>query len=156
RISFMGSVSYSAFQVPNTPGLPAGTAPGGGQWLPGSFDSTTLNERQREQNYYGVLAYQKSEGDLNLQASAFGRYSEVHFLPDPTGDLFFNGVASDVDRTLYSDGLQGDASFSLGARHTLRGGVLLLDEQVRADSTTTVFNLDASGNPTGAPFPIVD
>ena len=112
RISLMGSASYSDFQVPNTPGLqndPANySAPGGNPWVqsPRSFDSSTLNENQNEQNYYGVAAYQKSAGDLNLQASVFGRNSSVHFTPDPMGDLFFNGVASDVDRSLYSGGLQ--------------------------------------------------
>ena len=44
-----------------------------------------MNENQDERNYYGVLAYQKSAGDLNFQAAAYGRYSGVHFLPDPRG-----------------------------------------------------------------------
>ena len=41
RISVMGSASYSTFEVPNTPGLPAGTAPGGeSQWVdPEHFNS---------------------------------------------------------------------------------------------------------------------
>ena len=104
----MGSASYSDFQVPNTPGLqndPANysTPDGSTTWnaradsgLPATFDSSTLNENQNEQNYYGVVTYQKSAGDLNFQASVFGRNSDVHFTPDPVGDLFFNGVASDV------------------------------------------------------------
>ena len=62
RVSLMGSASYSNFQVPNTPGLPVGTSPDGSTpWntypssgLPANFDSTTLNENQNEQNYYGV------------------------------------------------------------------------------------------------------
>ncbi len=156
RISMMLSGSQSDFQIPNTPGLPAGTAPGGNPWLPGTFDSTILNEKQNEQNYYGVLAYQKSVGKLNLQVAAFGRNSGVHFRPDQTGDLYFNGVASDVDRHVYAGGLQADASFALNDTHTLRGGVMVLEEVESADTSTTVFNLDSSGNPTGAPFPIVD
>jgi hypothetical protein len=161
RVSFIGSASYSNFQVPNTPGLPSGPTPGGLQWnsdpsLPLNFDSSTLNENQNEQNYYGVVTYQKSAGDLNLQASVLGRNSGVHFRPDQVGDLFFNGVASDVNRRLYSGGLQADASYTLGDRHTIRGGVMLLDEYVSAASATTVFNLDGAGNPTGAPFAIPD
>jgi hypothetical protein len=148
RISFMGSASYSEFQVPDTTGLAAGTAPGGAQWLPGNFNSSDLNERQNEQNYYGVVTYQKSLGDLNFQISVIGRNSDVHFLPDPVGDLYFNGVASDVNRKLYSGGLQADASYDLGDKHTIRGGVMLLDESVSADTSTTVFDLDAGGDPT--------
>jgi outer membrane receptor protein involved in Fe transport len=156
RISVMGSASYSDFQVPNTPGLPPGTSPNGNPWLPGNFDSANLNENQNEQNYYGVAAYQKSAGDLNLQVAAFGRVSTVHFTPDPIGDLFFNGVASDVSRKLYTGGIQADASYNLGEKHTVRGGIMVLDEAVSADTTTGVFPVDANGDPTGPAFSILD
>jgi outer membrane receptor protein involved in Fe transport len=160
RISVMGSASYADFQVPNTPGLSPGTSPGGTGWNQfmsvTNFNSSTLNERQNEQNYYAVTAYQKSLDDFNLQVAGFGRVSTVHFLPDPVGDLFFNGVASDVSRKLYSGGLQADASYNLGEKHTLRGGMMILDESLSADSTTTVFPVDANGEPTGGAFSIAD
>jgi outer membrane receptor protein involved in Fe transport len=168
RVSFMGSASYSNFEVPNTPGVAPGNSPTAANptaspWytdMPGqsaiSFNSVNLDENQNEQNYYGVVTYQKSAGDLNFQISGFGRNSDVHFMPDPVGDLYFNGVASDVDRKLYSGGLQADASYDLGDKHTIRGGFTLLDEGVTADSTTTVFPVNGSGNPTGPAFPIVD
>jgi outer membrane receptor protein involved in Fe transport len=156
RLSFMGSASYSNFEVPDTPDLPAGTSPDGNPWVAGKFNSAGLNENQNEQNYYGVVAYQKTAGELNYQISAFGRDSAVHFMPDPVGDLYFNGVASDVDRTLYSVGLQGDGSYSLTEHNTLRAGFAFVDESVSADSTTTVFPVDTAGNPTGPAFPISD
>jgi outer membrane receptor protein involved in Fe transport len=156
RVSFMGSASYSNFEVPNTPGLPAGTSPDGNPWLPGNFDSSTLNEQQREQNYYGVVTYQKSVGDFNGQVSVYGRSSGVHFRPDQTGDVYFNGVASDVERKLDSGGLQADASYELGSQHTIRGGVMALDEVVFANSATTVFPVDANGDPNGPLETIVD
>jgi outer membrane receptor protein involved in Fe transport len=156
RISLMGSASYSDFQVPNTAGLPVGTSPDGstawnipGTGVPANFDSANLNENQNEQNYYGVATWQKSAGDLNLQVSAFGRNSDVHFRPDLLGDLYFNGAASDVARNLYSGGLQADASYNLGDKHTIRGGVMLLDEYLSANSMTTVLPVDGTGNPTG-------
>jgi outer membrane receptor protein involved in Fe transport len=156
RLTFMGSASYSTFQVPDTPGLPAGLSPAGQPWLPGPFDSAALNENQDEQNYFGVVTYQKTAGDLNFQLSAFGRDSSVHFLPDPRGDLYFNGVASDVLRTLYSGGVEGDGSLGLGDAHTLRAGFTLVDESVDASSDTTVFPVDASGHPTGPTEPVLD
>jgi outer membrane receptor protein involved in Fe transport len=170
RISFIGSASYSDFQVPDSPGLAPGNSPTPDNptaipWytaMPGqsatSFNSVNLNENQNEQNYYGVVTYQKSAGDLNLQVSAFGRNSDVHFTPDSVGDLYFNGVASDVARNLYSGGLQADASYNLGDKHTIRGGVMVLDEYLSANSTTTVFPVNsATGNPTGgAAYPIPD
>ncbi len=156
RVSVMLSASYSDFQVPNTPGLDPGTSPNGNQWLPGAFDSTTLNENQNEQNYYGVVAYQKSVGDLNLQVAAYGRSSSAHFLPDSVGDLYFDGVSSDVGRTLYSGGFQADASYAINDQHTLRGGAMLLQEALSAHTTTGVFPVDADGTPTGPAFPVFD
>jgi len=160
RVSLMGGLSYVDYEVPNTPGLPPGGSAAGTNWSAfmstSNFPSANLNERQNEQNYYSIAAYQKSVGDLNLQVAAFGRESAVHFMPDPIGDLFFNGVASDVDRTLYSGGLEADASYALGDKHTLRGGVTLLDDSLSVHSTTTVFPVDANGNPTGPAFPIAD
>ena len=170
RLSFIGSASYSDFQIPNTPGVPVGTAPGGDPWNstggPATFNSADLDENQNEQNYYGVVTYQKSAGDLNFQVSTFARNSTVHFVPDSnsnpdtSGDLFFNGVASDVDRRLYSGGLQTDASYNLTDNHTLRFGFSVLYETVIANSTTTVFPMDstdpATFNPDGPAFPIVD
>ncbi|HEY4989868.1 MAG TPA: TonB-dependent receptor [Opitutaceae bacterium] len=152
RLTAMVGASYSSFQVPDTPGLAAGTAPDGQPWLPGSFDSSRLDENQNEQNYYAVTTYQKSAGDLNYQLSAFGRDSSVHFVPDTQGDLFFNGVASDVDRRLISAGVQGDGSYKVGKRSTLRAGFSLLDESVDAESATTVFPVDTAGNPDGAAY----
>jgi hypothetical protein len=154
RLSFMGSASYSQFQVPDTPGLPAGTAPDGTPWLPGAFSSSGLNEGQVEQNTYGVATLQTAVGGLNAQVSAFARQSSVHFIPDPVGDLYFNGVSSDVRRTLTSVGVEGNGSYDLGDHHTLRAGFSFLDESVNDDSTTTVFPVDGAGDPTGPAFPI--
>ena len=157
RISVMASGSYADFQVPNTSGLPPGNAPTPDNptavpwsaYMPGvsTFNSAGLNENQNEQNYYGVVAYQKSLEDFNLQVAPFGRVSTVHFKPDPVGDLYFNGVASDVDRKLYSGGMETDASYNLGENHTLRGGMMVLDEYLSADTTTTVFPVDCRREP---------
>ena len=165
RVSFMGGLSVSSYQVPDVPGVPAGNPPTPGNptavpWTTRigitGFDSSDLDENQDERNYFGVVTYQLSAGELNLQASAFARESGVHFTPDPVGDLYFNGVASDVDKTLDSAGVQIDASSPLGDGHTIRAGLLLQDESVNAHSTTAVFPVDSDGNPTGPAFPIVD
>jgi outer membrane receptor protein involved in Fe transport len=145
RLNFMASADYNTYQIPNTPGLPSGTNPNNNQpWssqMGGiNFNSSDLNENQVEQNYYFVTAYQKSAGDLNYQVAGFARNSDVHFRPDEIGDLYFNGEASDVNRRLFSGGLQTDASYELNDKNTLRGGFMALEEYVSADSATTVFN----------------
>ena len=162
RISLMGGASYADFELPNTPGLPPGTSPSTNAvpWFQNlgstNFDSTKLNERQNEQNYYAIAAYQKSIGDFNLQLAAFARHSSVHFKPDQLGDLFFNGTASDVSRKIYSAGFEADSSYSLNDKHTIRAGAMVLDETASIHTTTTVFPVDANGDPIGTPFPIPD
>jgi outer membrane receptor protein involved in Fe transport len=169
RLTIMGGVSYSDFEIPNTPGLQDDpdnySAPGGNPWysgggIPTTFDSANVNENQNEQNYYAVVSYQKSAGNLNYQVSAIGRNSDVHFTPDPIGDLYFNGVASDLQKKLYSGGLEADASYELNDKHTIRFGLMALDESVSADSTTMVFPMDSedpdSFNPSGPATNIVD
>jgi len=160
RISVMGSASYADFEIPNTPALPPGTSPGGTNWnaflSTTNFDSTKLDENQNEQNYYGIAAYQKSVGDFNMQLAAFARASSVHFRPDRVGDLFFDGVASDVNRRIYSGGVEGDMSYALNDKHTVRAGFIALDETASIHTGTGVFPTDADGNPIGAPFNIAD
>jgi outer membrane receptor for ferrienterochelin and colicin len=159
RVTFMGSASYTTYQIPDTSDLPVGTGDGV-DWYksmttPPNTNSADLNENQIEQNYYAVAAFQESAGDLNYQLAGYGRMSGVHFLPDPNGDLVFDGEASDVDRNLYSGGLQLDASYDLGDKHTIRAGGMLLEEYLTDGSTTTVFPTTGGGAPDGAPFAIV-
>ena len=110
-----------------------------------------MNENQNEQNYYGVVTYQKIGGRFEFSSfRCSGANSSVHFTPDPVGDLYFNGVASDVDRNLYSGGLQADASYDLSDKHTIRGGLMVLDESVVARlDHDGVSSWTAAGNPTG-------
>ncbi|MDB6112724.1 MAG: tonB dependent receptor family protein [Pedosphaera sp.] len=159
RISLILSANHSYFQIPNNPGQTAGTDPAGNPFpVPGTaaFDSANLNENQTQQNYYGVLAYQKTIGDLNLQLAGFSRYSSVLFRPDFSGDLFFNGVASRADRNILTHGVQGDASYDLSEHHTLRAGFQFSGSKAVSDSSTTVFNIDGGGNAISPPFAIID
>jgi outer membrane receptor protein involved in Fe transport len=161
RLTLMGSASYTTYQIPDTAGLSPGMAPDGAsfwyQYMTNSTPNTNsadLNENQVEQNYYGVAAYQQSVGNLNYQLAGYGRMSGVHFLPDPNGDLVFDGEASDVARRLYSGGLQLDASYELGDKHTIRFGGMVLDEYLSDNTSTTVFDVNGSGTPTSGPFAI--
>src|SRR5207244_7039821 len=86
------------------------------------FNSAALDETQVEQDAYAILTYQKKIDDFNMQASVFTRYSSVLFRPDNAGDLIFNGVASRVDRDIFSNGIELDASYKLNYQHRLRGG----------------------------------
>jgi opacity protein-like surface antigen len=120
------------------------------------FDSTNINQRQYERNAYGVVAWQKSEGDLDMQAAYYSRYNDLHFVPDPVGDMLFNGVASDVYRSTFLNGISGDVSYRLNDAHTVRGGFFVQGEQTQIKNISTVENLDATGAAIDQPFNIPD
>lgn len=152
RLTFMSGVSNGSYQIPNNPGqTPTFTAFG-----TSNFDSSQLNERQTEFNQFNVLAYQKSADGFDYQLSYFNRYSQLHFLPDPIGDLVFNGVASDVYRQSVINGIQEDTSYRLGFSHTLKFGFSVSAERTLVNNGSTVLPLDASGNPVDAPFSVFD
>jgi outer membrane receptor protein involved in Fe transport len=135
RLTFMSGVSNATFQIPNNPGqTPAFVVPG-----VAGFNSAFLDEHQNEFNQFNVLAYQKSAGDLDYQVSYFNRYSQLHFYPDPTGDLVFNGIASNVYRQSYVNGIQEDTAWRWGFAHTLRFGFTMSAERSLVTSISSTF-----------------
>ena len=151
RISLILSGSYGDFQLPTVPNQRL-LFPIKGK---STVRSSEVNDNQNERNYYAILAYQKSLGDLNFQIAAYSRWSQIRFMPDARGDLEYLGVASKVDNTIFSNGVQLDASYNVGDHHTLRFGGNFRSESVLQAATTSVFHTDDSGNLSGAPFDIV-
>ncbi len=153
RLVLLTSGNHSDFQIPNNPGqTPEFTDMGRS-----TFNSAKLNETQVEQNAYAILTYQKKIDDFNMQASVFTRYSSVLFRPDNVGDLIFNGVASRVDRDIFSNGIELDASYKLNDQHTLRGGFFFNEQHATVGTATLVFPVDANGNQTSdVPLRVVD
>ncbi len=152
RVSMLVGSSTSNFQIPNNPGQPANFSFNGGATAT-PFDSATLNETQREDTQYGILAFQGKGGNyLDYQVAAFSRYTQTHFVPDPLGDLVFNGIASDVYRSNFANGLQGDGSYKLNDTHTLRSGVFFSREYAVSDNTSMTF-LSGAGGPGGNQAP---
>ena len=156
RLTFMSGVSNSTFQIPNNPGqTPNFTA-----FDVSNFDSARLNEHQNEFNQFNVVAYQKSAGDLDYQVSYFNRYSQLHFYPDPIGDLVFNGVSSDVYRQSVVNGIQEDTAWRWGFAHTLRFGFTASTERSLVNNASVLLPLANPADPTAgtidAPFSIFD
>jgi outer membrane receptor protein involved in Fe transport len=152
RLSLIEGTANNDFQIPNNPGQPV--AP---MFPTAAFNSALLNENQTEFTQYGVLALQKSAGGFDGQLSYFTRYNELHFIPDPTGDLLLNGIASDVTRESDSNGVQGDASYQLNPWHTIRAGFTVSGEQTSVGNSSVVVPCTAcDGSDTGAPETITD
>jgi outer membrane receptor protein involved in Fe transport len=144
RLTFMSGVSNSTFQIPNNPGQPSNNTAFGVS----SFDSSLLNEHQNEFNQFNVVAYQKSVDDIDFQLSYFNRYSQLHFMPDPVGDLVINGVASNVYRQSFVNGIQEDTAWRIGYAHTLRFGFSASAERSLVTNISTVLGLADPTDPT--------
>src|SRR5208283_3978924 len=151
RLNVMLSASHSNFQIPNsTGGSPFQDSAGTPLPLP-SIDSSNVNDRQIEQNFYGVVTYQKSEDKLNYQLSAFTRFSEVNYLPDSIGDLEYNGIASTINDSVLTNGLELDGSYELNENHTLRAGSMFTISDAINENNSLVFPTDVNGVLTGGP-----
>jgi len=167
RVVSIAGMGESRYQIPNNVGQPVNAGgfngPGGGPftaWGISNFDSANINQRQYEKNAYGVVAWQKSAGDVDVQLAYYSRYSEVHFVPDPVGDMLFNNIASDVFRSTFLNGISSDGAYRLNDAHTIRAGFYTQGEQTRIKSIATVEALDPT-DPTGLtalepPFNITD
>ena len=160
RVSLIAGTSNNNFQIPNNPGQPVGqngNPPVTNAFGSTSFNSALLNENQWEVTHFGVLSVQKSVDGFDGQLSYFTRYNDLHFLPDPTGDLLLNGVASDITRTSYTNGIQGDGSYKLNSTHTLRAGFSVSAEQAFVGNSSLVEPcMICDGSDNGAPETITD
>ena len=152
RLNVILGSSIGQFQIPDNPGQAPTFTVDGAAIVP----SAQINERQREENQYGTVALQGTSGDWGYQLAPYARYSRLHFSPDPIGDLEYNGVASDVQRTNFATGLQGDGNYRLNDWHILRTGIEVQHEHAAADNSSSVFALDTAGNPLTTPEAIVD
>ena len=154
KVSAFFGIYQAAFQIPNNPGQIPVFAVGSTT----SFDSTRLNENQTEKNDYAGVSYLKATEDYDFQLSAFERYSQLAFTPDPVGDLIFNGIAQNAKRTDVAEGFQGDGTYRIAADHTLRYGMVFQAEHAISDTNSLVLHcLTPDCSSTGTtPLSVVD
>jgi outer membrane receptor protein involved in Fe transport len=159
RISMMLGTYEGRFQIPNASGVTPDPNGQGFTTADGAttFDSTFLNENQREINRYGIIALQSTIGDkIDYQVALFQRYTSLHFTPDSYADPLFTGAASQIFKSDTARGIQADGSYRLNDRHTVRSGLFFSNESINSDNTSTVFPVDGAGNVTGPLYTIVD
>lgn len=144
RLSLLFGASNNRFDIPNNPGQ----EPAFGYLDRTTFDSSTLNERQREATRFGVLSLQGRFGRTDYQVALGQRYSDLHFSPDMAGDLMFNGIANRIGRGNRASTLQADFSTPLAENHTLRYGLYGSYERAPSRTDAWVFPADADDNQT--------
>ena len=154
RVSLILGLSNEEFQIPNQQGL----QPSLGLNVNGqtAFLSDDLNERQHELTEYAIATWQHSEGALNWQTSLSARYTSLHFAPDLTGDVLYNGIAQDAFKNDTAIGWQTDGAYKLTDSHTVRAGLYYQHDSSRSDTTSQVLPIDATGAQTSiVPLTIV-
>src|SRR5262249_51214047 len=140
------------FQIPNRPGVsPRFTVSSVSE-----FDSTRVDETQREQSHFAVLSYLRASEGRSLQAAAFVRYSAMSFHPDRLADLLFNGIAQRVDRSSVATGVQIDSAITLDPAHTLRAGAYVAVERTSVQSSSDVLPADDGVPTSDQPFRIFE
>ena len=182
RVSLILGLSDDEFQIPNQVGLqppgiggvtglgPCGT--GAAFYAPpcqGSdnqvlsangryaFLSNGLNEHQHELAEYAIATWQHSEGSFNVQTSLSARFTSLHFVPDWTGDLLYNGIAQDAFKDDTAVGWQTDAAYKFNDAHTVRAGLYFQHDDSRSDTTSQVLPINPAGIQTSdVPLTLID
>ena len=145
RLSLIVANADNRFQIPNNPNQNAAFSLRGAS----AINSSSLNQKQNESNRYVVASLQGvTDAEIDYQISTFTRYSSVNYRSDYVGDLVFNGVAADIDRTSLVSGLQSDFSYKLNDANTLRSGLSFSEEQTKSYKNSFVFAVDADGEAT--------
>ncbi len=107
-----------------------------------TFDSADLNENQNEQEYYGVVSYQKSTDQFSMLASAFYRYGQI-FISRPTRweTCMLQGVGGrNTQFAIRPSGLQMDSIVHpQRSAHRSRRGLIADYTVERNDTNTSVF-----------------
>ena len=164
RVSLILGASNERFQIPDltgeTPSLMFG--PSGDQPLVvdgrTTYPSDALNESQKEATYYAVASYLHTTDRFTGQLSFFGRYSTLKFVPDPLGDLLFDGISQDAYKRDVAGGFQAEGVLHVGETHTVRAGLIGEIDRSTSDTRSQVIPLDpVTGSQTSdQPQTIVD
>ena len=151
RFSVFVNSYYGEFQIPDEHGLPQAFTLAGHP----TADSASTNENQNEQEYYTVVAYQKTVDKLSYQVSGFVRYGQITFNPDFNNDLIFQGVSGAVYNNFLTYGTQLDSSYILNDQHTLRAGLIADYTTEKLDTASGVFAADPATGAQSSTFPMV-
>jgi outer membrane receptor protein involved in Fe transport len=147
RVAIVLSTDHDNFQIPDTAGQSAAFPVAGITPTP----SQSLNDTQREITHFGSLSYLRSQGPLDFQISAFGRYSSLGYSPDQNlGDLSYLGVSQSAYKRDIGYGMQAEGAYHMTDRHTLRGGILVQQDKLTSDSTAQVLPASCMGAGTEA------
>ncbi|MBV8684808.1 MAG: TonB-dependent receptor [Caulobacteraceae bacterium] len=162
KIALIVGSSDQRFQIPQVfGGQPTlGYSLNDPSGAPTPFPSQDLNENQREYSQFASLSYLYDDGPFTVQASLTGRYSTLTFVPDPVGDLLYNGIAQNARKSDSAGDVQIEGVYRATPHHTIRAGLFVDIDRSISDTASQVFLVDSSGaqinGPPFSPVTIVD
>jgi outer membrane receptor protein involved in Fe transport len=154
RVTLIAGTSDQRFQIPDlNGGQPLlGLSVNNPTGAPTPYPSQDLNESQRESTQFMALSYLYDAGKFTGQVSLFGRYSTLKFTPDALGDLVYNGISQQADKSDTAGGLQAEGVYRVSSAHTVRAGVIIEIDRADSDTTSQVLpTVGATGVQVGAP-----
>lgn len=141
RLSIFANNYYGNFEIPATNNVPPAFALNGHS----ATNSGNIDENQNEQEYYLVVAYQKTVDKLSYQLSGYTRYAQITYVPDYVNDLIYQGVAGGVYNNYITYGVQLDSTYVLNEVHTIRAGLVADYTGEKEDTTTAAFPIATAG-----------
>ncbi|HXR19321.1 MAG TPA: TonB-dependent receptor [Steroidobacteraceae bacterium] len=147
QLTLLLAATRSDDELPDAPGLARAYSLAGITSVPSSAQiDSHLNFRDRLA-MAGI--HSTTDSGLELQLGYTAHFISQQFLPDPVGELIYQGVASqalheDADQTL-----QADLRWH-GGDHTLAAGVYVGDYHVQNSVDSRVFPADAAGAQTSS------
>ncbi len=145
RIAMVFGTEHDNFQIPDTLGQPDNFTIAGNTPTP----SQDLNDHQREITHFGSVSYLRTDGPLDFQISAFGRYSSLGYTPDSNlGDLTFLGISQNAYKRDLGYGIQAESAYHLSDDHTLRAGILMQQDDLESITTAQVLPAACTGSGT--------
>ncbi len=121
---------------------------------PALHPSSAIDSGLDQQDYYGVFALNGIIGsNADYQVAYTAHYNRQTFNPDPISDLIYQGIASNVFTSDFSNTFAGDLTYRLGAQHALRGGFYFGEYGVESDQRSQVFPI-LMGQPETTPISV--
>jgi outer membrane receptor protein involved in Fe transport len=161
RLSVLAGTSDDRFEIPNRRGLNSEDVFTPPIVVNGvdNFLSDNLDDNQREITDFAALSWQHSAGALTTQSSLIARYSSLTYSPDPNfGDLFFNGISQQANKSDLAYGLQSDAAYKINDSQTLRAGLYVQTDHLISNTNSDVLLTGSrcTEPPCETPYGIVD
>ncbi len=145
RIAMVLGTEHDNYEIPDTIGQTFSYPINGIAATP----SQNLNDNQREITHFSSLSYLRSQGPLDFQISAFGRYSSLGYSPDQNlGDLSYLGISQSAYKRDVGYGLQAESAYHLSDDHTVRAGILLQEDNLTSNTSAQVLPATCTGDGT--------